>query len=190
MFKNTKMMGLAAACMLLSVTTSQAAVTLSFAQVGPDVTATWSGTYELLPGGSGSSNTVGRAETGSSYLYGFGAPNSWLWSPNAGVATPTGLVATNDGSYVGDSFGFFNSLFFWHDGTPGTTYEPVGMFTFPNRTLADLGADSFNNTLAYTGNNNIGESAKIYYNTIPEPTSALLCSLGALTLVARRRRNA
>gem|GEM_PF-2440192 len=48
MLNKYKKMGLAAAaCMLLGISASQAQVTLTFQQVGNDVTATWSGTFSL-----------------------------------------------------------------------------------------------------------------------------------------------
>lgn len=47
MFHKYKMLGLAAACTLLNISKSKAAVTLTFVQMGNDVKASWSGSYSL-----------------------------------------------------------------------------------------------------------------------------------------------
>ena len=182
-------MGLAAACMLLGVNASQAAVTLTFEQSGSNVIATWSGDYDLpaisqsspahLAAGSAAASGRALVLDGDAYRLSFG-----------GVASVTSVVETY-GSFTGDTFGFNGSSLSFPEGVSGT-YSPVGTMTFANTTLAAMGADSFSNTLAYSGSNNVGGSSEIRFTTsaVPEPTSALLCGLGAFAMATRRRRNA
>jgi hypothetical protein len=74
---------------------------------------------------------------------------------------------------------------------PGSSiydFDTLGVTqTFGGQTLADIGASSFNNTLAWTSS--AGGTNTISYTTvIPEPSSTALLGLGALALVIRRRR--
>jgi len=96
---------------------------------------------------------------------------------------------------VPSTFGYYyNDLF-----TPigdADSFSPVGTLVVPSITLADLGASSFNNTLAFRGNGNVGGNQEIRFNTIsavPEPSFLLVglgaLGLGAMRFVARRRQS-
>ena len=169
----------------------QAAVTVSFEQVGNDVVATWSGSIDL-----------GEWQ------------NDGVWPPGTMMATPTMLVAL-DGAVEGyrgatavslDGFGGTITSFtgsyglvdrgFWAAGiddneAPESTLYDFGALgvsqTFGDQTLTEIGASAFNNTLAWTSSE-LGTNT-ISYTTVPEPSSiALIIGLGALALAVRRRR--
>lgn len=174
----------AAACTLLGVSASDAAVTLTFAQSGPNVTATWSGTYAGLPAGD-SAGTVGSdSNIGPNVAHGL-ASGTAVSANGAGLASATGL-AVAAGSYVGATFGFDGSRLIFGPGAAGD-YSPVGTMTFTNTTLAALGAGAFSNTLAFTGTGNVGGNKTISFTTIPEPSGVALAALGCLGLAFRRR---
>lgn len=191
MLKKYKKLGMSAiACTLLGMGASEAAVTLTFAQTGADVTAVWSGSY-LLPALDGSGFPIAGGHLGVNKAYGLPAV-AYDYLSVAGVATILPGIVTTSGPYVGDSFGFAASLLVFKANASGT-FSPQGTFTFANKTLAQLGVGGFNNTLAFTGYNNSGESSKIYYHTagmtaIPEPAS-LFGTAGVLAsgLLIRRR---
>ena len=173
----------AAACTLLGVSASDAAVTLTFAQSGPNVTATWSGTY-LLPASDTSSPNSTQAVVGPDRVYGLSS-GTVFGSNGAGVEEATSLALVV-GGYAGDTFGFLNSFLVFGPGAVGD-YSPVGTMTFTNTTLAALGASSFSNTLAFTGTGNVGGNKTISFTTIPEPSGVALAALGCLGLAFRRR---
>jgi hypothetical protein len=152
----------AAACSLLGVHTSEAQVTLTFAQVGPDVTATWSGSY-LLPAGGTTSPFTEFTHLGPQIALGSGGGTAAIVS-GAGIQTPTSLVATDGFTYTGEIFGFDGTTLFFPAGAAGT-YSPSGTMTFANTTLAALGASDFNNTLAFTGTGNTGGDREIRLHT-------------------------
>ncbi len=183
---NYKKIGLAtAACVLLSIS-SEAAVTLTFEQVGNNVTATWSGSYNVpfnltIQGGGPFTPLVNEVAV-------LGIPESFYKITGGGTATVTGLI-NRPASYVGTVFGFaFADVFLPSGVEEEVLYSPNGTFTFENMTLSSLGATSFNNTLAYTGSGNIGSNQQVFFTTaIPEPSSAVLAGLGVLGLIRRKR---
>lgn len=198
MLEKYKKMGLAAAtCMLLGVNSSEAAVTLTFQQVGTNVTATWSGTY-LSPANApftsvnfGTVSSFGLNSSNVSEIVGGGGAAS-LYS-NAGTLE-SGLLtkAVVFGLYAGSVFGFGNSgqWLVLPQSTPASTLvSPNGVMTFLNQTLAGMEVANFNNTLVFTGTGSVDGSREIRLTTaaVPEPTSALLGSLAALALLRRRR---
>jgi hypothetical protein len=152
----------AAACSLLGVHTSEAQVTLTFAQVGPDVTATWSGSY-LLPTGGTTSPFTEFTHLGPQIALGSGGGTAAIVG-GAGIQTPTSLVATDGFTYTGEIFGYDATTLFFPAGAAGT-YSPSGTMTFANTTLAALGASDFNNTLAFTGTGNTGGDREIRLHT-------------------------
>lgn len=187
MLEKYKKMGLAAAtCMLLGVNSSEAAVILTFQQVGNDVTASWSGSYNLptstftavRPSLAVLTSTVAVGTTGDSV--------SEAASSGSAVSSP--LLGFPPDLYVGDSFGFTRSTLFFPAGATGE-YSPTGTFTFLNRTLSQLGAGSFDNFVAFVGVGNVGGDREIRFNTasIPEPSSIFLIGLGTVALVFRRK---
>lgn len=189
MLKRNKMMSLAAAaCTLLGMSASEAAVTLTFAQVGPNVVATWSGTYSLP-------THVGDVNMGSSAFVGGTSAvtedGTYHWSAQDGTSHLSSFVGiANASSRTGPSFGFHLGRVLFPVGAGGTTISPTASMTFNDWTLSELGANAYHNFLAYEGSNNIGESSKIYYNTaaVPEPSTAFLSVLGVLAICSARRR--
>ena len=60
--------------------------------------------------------------------------------------------------------------------------------TFTGKTLAGIGASSFDNTLAYLGTGSVDGSREIRFSTVPEASTSLgLLALGAGGLTLRRR---
>ena len=176
-------------CAALAMTShSQAAVIVTFKQAGPDVVATWSGS---LNAGSWSSDFTDVSVVGAVNSWFFGLSGDYeIYS--GGVVNLTGL----DGlitAFTG-SAGFDGGLFYVgginDDIIPGSSiynFDTLGVSqTFGNQTLVDIGATSFNNTLAWTSS--LGGTNTISYTTIPEPSSTALIGLGALALAVRGRR--
>jgi len=201
MFKKYKKLGLvAAACALLGVSASQAQVLLTFAQDGPNVTATWSGQYEF--GNTNNAGSLSTADTqatlNSTAALGLFA-GEFLIYVDGGTATATSLVASTGGynSFLKDfSFGFNgSSLLFdrFYRILDAPFPQPVsGQMTFANTTLSALGASDFNNTLAFVGHGSIDGDREIRYTTapIPEPSTWVLVGFGLMALLYRyQRRN-
>lgn len=187
----------AAACTLLNPNAAQAAVTVTFEQVGPNVVATWAGS--LNPGtflGDGIF-AVQRLDSNVRHLYVNDIGTGDVWT--GGTAEdrgPFGGVMTSytSGAPGGGSFGFDNTDFYFGgldndiaDQTVITFDGGAYTMVWANKTLISLGADSFNNTLAWTSA--AGGTNTISYTTVPvpEPSAALLAACGALGLLRRRR---
>lgn len=187
MLEKYKKMGLAAAtCMLLGVNSSEAAVILTFQQVGNDVTASWSGSY-LLPSTAFSASGSPAAEITSTSVVAISG-STFNVSSQAGSAVSSSLTLISADLYVGDTFGFTQSTLFLPIDATGE-FSPTGTFTFLNRTLSELGAGSFDNFVAFVGTGNVGGDREIRFNTvsIPEPSSIFLIGLGTVALVFRRK---
>jgi hypothetical protein len=190
--RNKTMLLAAALGTLLLTNASQAAVTITFTEVGPDVVATYSGSlttpsipfdyvsYMFFPDGI--------------YL----SPDSFYWQDTdnqlsgwgGGIAVLHPSVSTLIfGQSPGLGFGFVNNndLVVPDHVGPGQVYSPIGSVLFAGNTLVSLGVSGFDNTLAYTAVN--GE--QIFYTTVvPEPTVGVLWGLGmSAFLIRRRRRN-
>ena len=185
------MMGLAtaAACMLLGVNSSEAAATLRFEQVGANVTATWGGIYDLP---SAPTTVYGSATSGavfgSGYALAYGNRSQTPAGNLSGVSYPQGSAGPFFApSYVGDTFGFYSNELYYPSGATGT-FAPTGTMTFTGKTLAEMGASSFDNTLAYLGTGSVDGSREIRLSTVPEASTSLgLLALGAGGLTLRRR---
>ncbi len=179
----------AAACSLLGVNVSEAAVTLTFAQVGQNVTATWSGTYLTYSSGGGVATYIPGANIASNSVIGLtGAQVRSFGQGNGNTFTNTPLVGAV-GTYAGGDFGYIGTTLYYPNAAHGgTVFSPAGTMTFANTTLAALGAGQFNNTLVFTGGGSVAGSREIRLDTIPEPSSILLLGLGAAGFVTRRQR--
>lgn len=195
-----KTMLLSIFCALLTLNESKAAVTLTFAQEGSNVTATWSGFYNIqdrgLPltgvwdstpwGGAGAQVTPSAA-------YGF-AEASVGFNLFEGGALDTfaifGVYGGTASSYSGVTFGFSMTDLFYPVALVGFSgdFFPTGVMTFENTTLEELGVADFNNTLAFVGNDNVGGNREIRFTTIPEPSHALLLTLGGIAGLLVRKR--
>lgn len=185
--KNKKLFG---ALLGLGLTTlsSQGAIVVYFEQVGNDVVASWEGqifagtwsTWNSASSSGGSSNQL--YHTSSSYDIYIG-----------GSAATTSLSAGPDASTFN---GGVNDSQFWINGPTTGTFAPssasytfdkdVHKMTWTDTDLASIGADSFDNTLAWTSLS--GGTNTISYTTVPEPTSTALLGLGAMSLLIRRKR--
>lgn len=176
---------------LVPISKSQAAVTVTFAQVGNNVVATWNGSLNL-----GAERTypwliaaAGRAESTSLFSGFNGAVDIWT----GGTYQTTSLVFSTASSRTPSTaeWGFSQTDFILGPSmsTPGLTMVHFGTgsdytLTWNDVTLATLGAGAFNNTLAWTS----AAGDTISYTTVPEPGAALLGASAAIGLMARRRR--
>jgi len=166
---------------------SQAAVLVTFEQVGDDVVATWRGTIDAGVY-QGQGFLAGGSDAGALSLYG---ASGWIDFYVGGSAQPLAL-SNSITSYTG-SAGFSSNNFYAagvENVIPGSSiydFDTLGVTqTFGDQTLADIGAASFNDTLAWTSS--AQGTNTISYTTIPEPSSTALLGLGALALAVRRRR--
>ena len=186
----------ALSCALLALTSqSNAAVTVTFSQVGANVVATWNGT--ITPGSFAGDGIYSGADFyGGGLLLFVNATNVEefdFW--DSGVATAT-LLNTAPSAATGGIYGYGGASFYFNaisnsiednpsvDFGTGSTYT----MTWAGQTLAGIGASSFNNTLAWTAST--GGTNTISFTTVPEPSASLLGLLGAVGLVSRRRRTA
>ncbi len=188
MEKKSKTINLAILSTLLGLGVSEAAVTLTFAEVGSNVTATWSGVFDI-PSFDRTDNASNSAVAGSGSSYGLSG-GIYNISSFAGTGIPFPLFQPKFGTYSGETFGF-NGVFINYPATvsPGL-YSPMGTMTFTNTTLTEMGAAGFNQTLAWSGFGNTAGSQEIYFHTVPEPSSALFVVLGAFGVMRRKRTEA
>ncbi len=187
MIQKYKKIGLAAAWALLGISTSEAAVTLTFQQVGANVTATWSGTYDLPTGGVDVTNPVGAYVDGErAYGFGGGIYSQFTGAGAHGLSDLDSLLAVG---YVGDTFGYSRGTLAAPTGASGV-YAPEGTMTFGNTTLTAMGAASLNNFLAFTGTGSINGSREIRLQTaaVPEPSTSLLAAFAGIAFTLRRRK--
>ncbi|MGL4399984.1 MAG: hypothetical protein ACRCXD_08955 [Luteolibacter sp.] len=181
-------MAFAAAFTLYCSTPLGAAVTLIFAQVGPNVIATWSGNYHI----SGTINSLSPpspfsyAAINSQGALGLNADfNYSTLLAGSGVSLP---LTNFSGDYSGDTFGFSGGILFTPQGRTGS-FSPSGFMTFTGVTLAELGAGSFSNTIVYTGSGNTNGNRQIRFNTVPEPASVVFYLMGSISILAIRKRH-
>jgi MYXO-CTERM domain-containing protein len=184
----------ALACATLALNPrSNAAVTVTFNQVGANVVATWNGS--LAPGNFHNDydifSTFQLGEQQKLYALTFGGSDQW----SLGTPTSTSLNSSPNSS-TGGSYGFDLQYFYFPgiknaladssvvDFGTGSAYT----MTWSGTTLSSIGAASFNNTLAWTSS--AGGSNTVSFTTVPvpEPSAALLGVLGAIGLAAHRRR--
>ncbi|MFN0080844.1 MAG: hypothetical protein ACKVY0_30620 [Prosthecobacter sp.] len=202
MMTKLRKMGLAAAaCMLLGTNAAEAAAILTFKQEGSDVTATWSGTFQL-PG-----SFTNSYQDGSSYvimnsysarlMLGNGAAYTPVYADGVGtsftstLANQSGYAAITGSSPATGHFGFEGGRLYWGSGAlAGTLLSPDSKLTLYNKTLAQVGAASFNNFLAFEGSANVAGNQQIFFETVPEPSVASFGLLGLSGILLQRRRKA
>jgi hypothetical protein len=167
---------------------SQAAVTVLFKQVGDDVVARWTGTVDLGNSWFSDYNKIGGRASGEDSLYSFVGDYELF---DGGTAESL----TGFGGIVGGSTGTggFNGVQFFiggaNDGAAPSSsifdFDGLGVSqTWSNKTLADIGAASFNDTTAWTSS----AEDTVSFTTVPEPSSTALVGLGALAIALHRRR--
>lgn len=194
------------ATLLLFSQSSWSAVTVTFEEVPgetigtTDVRVAWNGSLAVSVGGStettatvsGTSNRSNLSLAGDYRLADLGTSSS------TSLAT---LFPVRDAATTG-SWGFsFESLRWSSNLVGGGSYQNPTLllfnplqqfFVLSDTNLSAVGADSFNNTLAWTADSVDGgltPGDTISYNTIPELSCSLLLGLGMLTLAAKRRRS-
>jgi len=175
-------------CAALAMTSySQAAVLVTFEQVGDDVVATWTGSLDagVLQAQPVIGGTSGAAQRS---LYGLRGSNDYYINGLARASSLSGSITSYTGSAGFNIAGFYAAGV--ENVIPGSSiydFDTLGVTqTFGDQTLVDIGAESFSDTLAWTSS--AQGTNTISYTTIPEPSSTALLGLGALALAVRRRR--
>lgn len=178
-------------CAALAMTShSNAAVVVTFEQVGSDVVATWTGA--IGPGSFGNDlGFLGSYADDNGLFSVFDVVDAF--TGGASVSTKlSGIITMTSGSIR--SFGFVGDAFYVTGEDDDMANLTVVDFTgtastmvFRDQTLASIGAASFNNTLAWTSS--AGGSNTVSYTTIiPEPSTAIMGLIGVGLGLARRRR--
>ena len=182
----------AAAGTLLLTNASQAAVTITFSQVGANVQANYSGSIAIVGVGTpgGPLTPAGGLTIGSVNFLAYGTGNG-NYRLVAGPYTTSTLVST-PGTSTGDLFGYNGVSMFIPEIVVSGNYSPVGSMLFPNKFLSDLGAASFNNFVAWTRSGGTPGVDSIIFHTavlgVPEPSFGVLWGLGLSAILMRRRR--
>ena len=186
----------------------KAAVVVKFQQVGEDVVATWNGDIHLGAYSASDSTTwtlvnaqigvLGADESlaalghpgnpGDFFVGGAATATSLLSIP---FDVPGGIAGIGPGLPFPTGFGFVGDTFM----LPNFPGDPVPYFDFGSgsnytmkwsgRTLSEIGADSFDNTLAWTSS--VSVTSTISYTTVPETSTLALGMLGGACLLRRRR---
>ena len=188
-----------ATLLVLSPIAAQAAITLTFSQVGPNVIAIASGSA-VLPGAGVLSND----------FPGLGGSEAFNNSLNAradgdiydiyfsGTATVSLLIVAPDaGSIETNGFGYADSMLLVGDHTlvPGSFWTPQQTFTWTNQSLTDIfgGVAPTETKTVYRFANweatGLPSENRIdfAFAAIPEPSSVLLIALSSSLFLIRRR---
>ena len=205
MYRTKALLATAALCIGTAAST-QAEIIISFDQVGDDVVATVSGSFDT----TGLTENVAGASLGSNLIF---SSNRWQGGDGANnfaVNNFTDVVEVND--FGGPASNTPATSATWTTGTPGfadsfraeadneriwipdgfnagDTFQVAGTLTYANQTFATLGLTAGTSTL-WMQNQSVGVSGTdgdIRVNVVPEPGSLALMGLGGLCVLRRRR---
>lgn len=187
-------LGLVLTGCLLASSLSQASVIVSFSEDAGRVTIEMAGTITIDSSYSSSSSAAvnpGLADGNTWLIISGDDGGSRIKYSDAGVATTTTFELTGNyysADYGDTTGGFFKESFYAvgpgvvHVGT--RTYDFTGVKCSMGTTLANMGAENFDNQLAWTANNT-GDT--ITYQTIPEPSVIGLAGVFSAGLLGVRR---
>lgn len=166
---------------------ANAAVTITFSEVGGDVHGVLSGSL-VLPAITNDDFAGNQNGSNNSLLYYWGGVN---WS-QGGISTDSGLnssatIVLGDVGMPGLGFGYESDILMW--GTSMSvvmgSISPKGTYVWEATTLAAIGLGSLTTQTVYT---TAGGGDTIKFTTVPEPGSLLLAGLGLASALVRRRR--
>lgn len=183
---------------LFCVSPAQAAFVIEFSQVGADVVATGSGSFnttDLTAYAGGPYTESGAVDTGAgSQLY-VGSGSGYLWYGFSGpssfgsvsqIATP---ASSTTGAVAGIAPGF-PYIFLPANYVSGTSLS--GTSTYDNKTIAGLGLMSGSSYAWTWGSGANADSLTMQVEPVPEPASITVLATGlvGLGMGIRRRRKA
>ncbi|MGJ8672100.1 PEP-CTERM sorting domain-containing protein [Rubritalea sp.] len=162
---------------------ANAAMTMTINEVGNDLVFSYSGTLDSWTSDSPSSGTFVQS-TPSNFYSLTGDHDDYITSGivlDSGNWTSTSL---SGGVKSGDNFGFDGS--YWYASGPLYTAgtQITGSATYTNTSYATAGF-TIGDSGSFSGG---GNTVSFQVAAVPEPSSALLVGLGALSFVVRRRR--
>jgi len=196
--KSLAVAGFVGAC---SAGVSQGALSLTMQNVGGDLVISWTGTIDishLTPSSTFASNRLDESTTFDRF-WANGSGNFTRYTVTAETPTwlqiftaDTGSLTGNASAVSGDSFGLHNT-----EGSSRAIYLPQG---FTNGSISgsgtwsglgaafDAGGGAVSQTFNIGGADGLVQINIAAPATIPEPTSALLASLGLGVFAFRRKR--
>lgn len=188
---NALKLALLVSCLGLGTLSSSAdaAVVISFSQVGNDVHGILSG--GILLSATPSNNDIGSTgslSANTNRLFSW-ADNNPSWDRyNGGSNQLTGLSA-NPTTFTGsESFGYATSVLYVGAGaTPSGIYTPTGTFIWENNTMTSIGLGNLTSQIAYTAAT--GDTIVFSAVSVPEPSSTVLLGVGCAAFSLRRRRH-
>lgn len=175
---------------------AEAALILTFVEVGPDVVATLSGSLSfsgatpLHDNAEGTASTILQGVSGSFFYYPAGVPYdvyqiSPLGSSPSKSATSTTL--TTPIGWGGGGFGDPSYLIVDSSASTNGSVSPRGTFTWSGETLDSIGM-SYLKTIEYGRPLRVyGSGDEVRFVAAPEPSGFMLFGIGAFGWLIRRR---
>ena len=190
-----KIASIGLALSLSCASTSQAAITWTFAEIGGNVVGTVTGSLSVVVVAGYQENNTITSFNGSNRQY---AINTGYAEGKVGTQLNTGTrISVNPTSSTGN-FGIFNTGLFWDRSLGGTlaANTPIESATGGaptqtwNSTTIDalFGAGAIDTPVTIWAVNGGGAADIVQFVAVPEPSTTALLGLGGLALILRRRK--